>query len=144
MQKYFSQMIENRDPHFISDIFFLTSYAHSIGFGPLMEKYSHIENGRTLLQRKLDIIANSGQPVTIPMTDAEDCGPLEVMNCIMNDRVNQEKSLNFLCLVTKWLLKFMDEKNEYLGSKIPIEWKCLPEFLMQIVLNHAIFIMRFY
>ena len=72
------------------------------------------------------------------------------MDALMYDRVSQEKSLDFLGFVANWLLRLVDERHLHpaktlslpLKEQVPIEWKCLPQFLFEIITDHLLYIMR--
>jgi ubiquitin conjugation factor E4 B len=163
-EEYFSNTINDVDPHFISEIFFLNSYAHSIGLGPAMQTHSRLEGDITEMQRQLDRI-NTTQDwrnsphaalfmAALERTKAqiEETSSLEAtMDCVMYDRVNQERSLDFLGFVANWLLRLADERHEHpskmvkmpLREEVPIEWRCLPQFLIEIITDHFLYIMRY-
>ena len=81
----------------------------------------------------------------------EETAALEAtMDALMYDRVSQEKSLDFLGFVANWLLRLVDERHLHpaktlslpLNEQVPIEWKCLPQFLFEIITDHLLYIMR--
>ena len=86
-------------------------------------------------------------------TQIEETAALEAtMDALMYDRLTQEKSLDFLGFVANWLLRFVDERHLHpaktlqlpLRGEIPIEWRCLPQFLFEIITDHLLYIMRYF
>lgn len=72
------------------------------------------------------------------------------MEAVMYDRISQEKSLDFLGFVANWLLRLVDERHAHptnliklpLPEEVPIEWRCLPQFLFEIITDHMLYVMR--
>jgi ubiquitin conjugation factor E4 B len=73
------------------------------------------------------------------------------MDALMFDRLSQEKSIDFLGFVANWLLNLVDERHLYprktlqlpLKEDVPIQWRCLPQFLFEIITDHLCYIMRY-
>jgi len=73
------------------------------------------------------------------------------MDVVLFDRVTQEKSLEFLGFVANWLLRVADCRHEHpqrmielpLPEQVPIEWRTLPQFLVEIITDHLLYTMRF-
>jgi len=69
---------------------------------------------------------------------------------VMYDRISQEKSLDFLGFVANWLLRLADGRHAHptkliqlpLPQEVPIEWRCLPQFLFEIITDHLLYVMR--
>jgi ubiquitin conjugation factor E4 B len=162
-EEYLSHTIKDTDPHFISEIFFLNCYAHSIGLGPIMQTHSRLEGDITDMQRQVDRINATDNWRATPHAalfaaalertkgQIEEASSLEAtMDALMFDRVSQEKSLDFLGFVANWLLRLADEKHLHpaktiqlpLKEEVPIEWRCLPQFLFEIITDHMLYIMR--
>lgn len=152
------------DPHFISEIFFLNSFAHSIGLGPAMQTHARLEDDMNEMQRQLDRINETQDWRNSPhaalfmaalertRNQIEETASLEAtMDCVMHDRVNQEKSLDFLGFVANWLLRLVDQRHAHpvktvmmpLSDKVSLEWCCLPQFLIEIITDQFLYIMRY-
>jgi ubiquitin conjugation factor E4 B len=163
-EEYLSRTIKGVEPHFISEIFFLNSYAHSIGLGPAMQIHSRLEGDLAEMQRQVDRINATHDWRASPhaalftaalertKTQIEETASLEAtMDALMYDRVSQEKSLDFLGFVANWLLRLVDERHLHptktlqlpLPKEVPIAWKCLPQFLFEIITDHLLYIMRY-
>lgn len=163
-EEYLSHTTKDLDPHFISEIFFLNSYAHSIGLGPAMQTHIRLDGDLTEMQRQVDRINATDNWRASPhaalfaaalertKTQIEETASLEAtMEALMIDRVSQEKSLDFLGFVANWLLRLVDERHLHptktlklpLREEVPIEWKCLPQFLFEIITDHLLYIMRY-
>ena len=73
------------------------------------------------------------------------------MNVVLWDRIAQEKSLDFLGFVANWLLRVADGRHEHpqrmielpLLQEVPIEWRTLPQFLVEIITDHLLYAMRY-
>ncbi len=162
--EYLSHTIPATDPHFISEIFFLNCYAHSIGLGPTMQNHTRLEGDMNELQRQIDHInaidnwratphaALFSAALERTKIQMEETAALEAtMEALMYDRVSQEKSLDFLGFVANWLLRLVDERHLHpaktltlpLKEQVPIEWRCLPQFLFEIITDHLLYIMRY-
>lgn len=161
-EQYFSHTFSG-DPHFISEIFFLNSYAHSIGLSPLMSTHSRLEGDVTEMQRQVDRINSTDNWRQSPHAalfqaalertklQIEETQAMEAtMDALMWDRVTQEKTLDFLGFVANWLLRLADERHEHprrtvhmpLREDVPIEWRTLPQFLFEIITDHLLYVMR--
>jgi ubiquitin conjugation factor E4 B len=162
-EEYLSKTTKQVDPHFISEIFFLNSYAHSIGMGPIMQTHSRLEGDLQEMQRQVDRFnavqdwRNSPQAAlfsaALARTKAqiEETASLEAaMDAVVYDRVNQEKSLDFLGFVANWLLRLVDSKHLHpkimiklpLSDQVPVSWRALPQFLFEIITDHLLHLMR--
>jgi ubiquitin conjugation factor E4 B len=163
-EEYFSHTTKDVDPHFISEIFFLNCYAHSVGLGPAMQTHSRLEGDLAEMQRQVDRINPTNNWRASPHAallaaalertkiQIEETASLEAtMDALMYDRVTQEKSLDFLGFVANWLLRLVDPRDLHpsktlklpLSEEIPVEWKCLPQFLFEIITDHLLYIMRY-
>lgn len=73
------------------------------------------------------------------------------IEAVMYDRISQEKSLDFLGFVANWLLRMVDGRHEHpqkvvkmpLKKEPSIEWRCLPQFLFEIITDHLLYVMRY-
>lgn len=162
--EYFSHTIKDIDPHFISEIFFLNCYAHSVGMVPAMQIHMRLEGDISDMQRQVDRINATNNWRTSPhaalfsaalertkkqIEEAHSLGA--AMEAVMYDRLAQEKSLDFLGFVANWLLRVADEKHLHpqktiqlpLREEVPIEWRCLPQFLFEIITDHLLYVMRY-
>jgi ubiquitin conjugation factor E4 B len=163
-EEYLSRTTKDVDPHFISEIFFLNCYAHSIGMGPAMQTHSRLEGDLAEMQRQVDRInaienwrstphaALFAAALERTKAQLEETASLEAaMDAAMYDRVNQEKSLDFLGFVANWLLRLVDARHLHpaktlrlpLKEEVPMEWRCLPQFLFEIIADHLLYIMRY-
>jgi ubiquitin conjugation factor E4 B len=163
-EEYFSHTLKDVDPHFISEIFFLNSYAHSVGLVPAMQMHMRLEGDISEMQRQVDRINATNNWRTSPHAalfsaalertkkQIEEANSLEAaMEAVMYDRLAQEKSLDFLGFVANWLLRLADEKHAHpqktihlpLREDVPIEWRCLPQFLFEIITDHLLYVMRY-
>ena len=161
-EKYLSHTI-SADPHFISEIFYLNCYAHSIGLSPLMSTHSRLEGDISEMQRQVDRINSTDNWRQSPHAalfqaalertklQIEETQALEAtMDALMWDRMAQEKTLDFLGFVADWLLRLVDKRHQHprrtlqmpLNEEVPIEWRTLPEFLFEIITDHLLYVMR--
>jgi ubiquitin conjugation factor E4 B len=163
-EEYLAHTVKDVDPHFISEIFFLNSYAHSVGMGPAMQTHQRLEGDITDMQRQVDRINATNNWRQSPHAalysaalertkkQIEEAASLEAtMDAVMYDRLSQEKSLDFLGFVANWLLRLADERHQHpakpislpLREDVPIEWRCLPQFLFEIITDHLLYVMRY-
>ena len=129
-----------------------------------MQAHSRIEGDLQEMQRQVDRINATdnwrASPHAALFTAAlertklqiEELSSLEAtMDALMYDRISQEKSLDFLGFVANWLLRLVDQRQLHpaktlqlpLSEEVPIEWKCLPQFLFEIITDHLLYIMRY-
>jgi ubiquitin conjugation factor E4 B len=162
-EEYLSHTIRDVDPHFISEIFFLNAFAHNVGTGPAMQTHRRLEGDIAEMQRQVDRINatdNWRQSPHAALYSAalertkkqiDDAASLEAtMDAVMYDRLSQEKSLDFLGFVANWLLRLADQRHQHptqtislpLKEDVPIEWRCLPQFLFEIITDHLLYVMR--
>jgi ubiquitin conjugation factor E4 B len=164
-EEYFTSHVQkNIDPHFITEIFFLNSFAHSLGSGPAMLTHSRLPGDITEMQRQVDRIQNTENWRNSPhaalfsaalertKVQIEEAAALEAtMDAVLWDRVAQEISLEFLGFVANWLLRVADPAHVHpmtmislpLPEDVPIEWRTLPQFLFEIITDHLLYVMRF-
>jgi ubiquitin conjugation factor E4 B len=163
-EQFLSQKITDI-PHFITEIFFLNAYAHSIGLGPAMATHRHLETDITEMEAQIERITgtenwhNSPHAAIISAALERTKRQMEktaayeaTMDAVMYDRLAQEKSLDFLGFVTNWLLRLVDERKGHpvrtlrlpLEEQVPIEWRCLPQFLFEIITDHMLYVMRLF
>jgi ubiquitin conjugation factor E4 B len=71
------------------------------------------------------------------------------MDAVMYDPLSQAKSIDFLGFVANWLLRLVDPAKEHPGKTVklplkeaPIEWRCLPQFLFEMITDHMLYVMR--
>jgi len=161
--EFLSHKITNVEPHFISEIFFLNCFAHSVGLGPAMSVHHRLDETVNDLQRQIDRINSNPSWRQSPHAalfaaaldrtkkQMDENASLEAtMDAVMYDRLSQEKSLDFIGFVANWLLRLVDEKHLHpaqtlklpLPEDIPIEWRCLPQFLFEIITDHLLYTMR--
>jgi hypothetical protein len=160
VDNHLSRPITGRDPHFICEIFFLNGYAHWIGLGPAIRHHSQLKGYMTEMQCELSNVIkttrssqNEGDPV---METAERIrGQIQevsaheaAMDCVMS--CDQQLNLDFLGFVANWLLRLADRRHEHadtvitlpLNKDIPTEWLSLPQFLMEIISDHLVYMMK--
>ena len=157
-EEYLSHTIKDVDPHFISEIFFLNAYAHSVGLVPAMQVHMRLEGDISEMQRQVDRINATNNWRASPHAalfsaalertkkQIEEANSLDAaMEAVMYDRLAQEKSLDFLGFVANWLLRLADDKHIHpqktlqlpLREDVPIEWRCLHG---SSTVCHAVFI----
>jgi ubiquitin conjugation factor E4 B len=146
--------IEDDRRHFISEIFFLNSYARWIGLGPAMQSYSLLKAEIAEMHRT-ENAADAVLSMTMVeglRTQLQEARMLEVaMNSVLRNSLDQKGALNFLRFVTNWLLRLVDKRHEHpaetvvlpLQEDIPFEWQSLPQFLIEIVTDYFIHMMKY-
>lgn len=129
-----------------------------------MQTHSHLEGDISEMQRQVDRINatdNWRQTPHAALISAalertkkqiEETASLEAtMDAVMYDHVSQEKNLDFLGFVANWLLRLVDEGHLHptktiqlpLKDEVPMEWRCLPQFLFEIITDHLLYVMRY-
>jgi ubiquitin conjugation factor E4 B len=163
-EEYFtSHLIRNQDPHFITEIFFLNAYGHSLGLGPVMLTHVRLTGDIAEMQRQIDRIQNQKNwrisPHAALFSAAlernkiriEEAAALEAaMQAVLWDPVAQKKSLDFLGFVANWLLRVADARRAHpqrridlpLPQEVLMEWRTLPQFLFEIITDHILYVMK--
>lgn len=147
MLEFYSRTIVNVDSHFITEIFFLTSYAYWIDLSAIVFSYSNLKNA---MEDAISQNDNHNNSETI-LNEIEKTKPLEtIMQYLLYNPVHQQRSIAFLRFLTNWLLKLVDGNHQHpentltlpLQKEIPIEWLVLPEFLIEIIPDRLLNIMK--
>jgi hypothetical protein len=144
--------------HFISEIFFLNSYARWVGLGPAMQGYSLLKAEISGLRREADRIKsaiNAALSMTVVeslMRQSQEARRLEMaMYFVLQNSLDQRGALNFLGFVANRLLRLVDKRHEHLTKtivlplpeEISIEWRSLPQFLIEIITDFFIHMMKY-
>jgi len=132
--------------------------------GPALLTHTQLPSNIAEMQRQVDRIQNTENWRSSPhaalfsaalertKVQIEEAASLEAtMDVVLFDRVTQEKSLEFLGFVANWLLRVADCRHEHpqrmielpLPEQVPIEWRTLPQFLVEIITDHLLYTMRF-
>jgi len=81
----------------------------------------------------------------------EETMSLEVMlDAVMWDKVSLDRTIEFLGFVANWLLRLVDERGEHpqrtlelpLSEDVSMQWRCLPQFLFEIITDCLLYVMR--
>jgi ubiquitin conjugation factor E4 B len=164
MDEYRSQItkVEDDQSHFISEIFFLNSYARWIGLGPVMQVHSQLKRDLTELFCELQL-SNTTRRVENPSELSletlkssytalqEAMMSVMAIDCILCNSLDQKDTLEFLGFVVNWLLRLVDERHEHpsktillhLQEDISIKWRSLPQFLIEIITDYFIYMMEY-
>jgi len=132
--------------------------------GPALVTHVQLPSNIAEMQRQVDRIQNTENWRSSPhaalfsaalertKVQIEEAASLEAtMNVVLWDRIAQEKSLDFLGFVANWLLRVADGRHEHpqrmielpLLEEVPIEWRTLPQFLVEIITDHLLYAMRY-
>ena len=132
--------------------------------GPALVTHVQLPSNIAEMQRQVDRIQNTENWRSSPhaalfsaalertKVQIEEAASLEAtMNVVLWDRIAQEKSLDFLGFVANWLLRVADGRHEHpqrmielpLLQEVPIEWRTLPQFLVEIITDHLLYAMRY-
>jgi hypothetical protein len=162
MDEYRSQdaTVEDDRSRFITEIFFLNSYARWIGLGPTIQNHAQLKLYINELQRESDSISRAKKRRT-ESDDAmiqhdflrkqlQEMTLLKAsMDCILD--CDLQASLDFLGFLANWLLQLVDERHEHPGKTITlplkedvsIQWLSLPQFLVEIITDYYVYLKRF-
>jgi ubiquitin conjugation factor E4 B len=161
MEQDLSQNTEVEDDrsYFISEVFFLTSYARWIGLGPVIQSHAQVQLHINELQRESESSSRAKKRRTelddgIRRRDfirrqLQEMSLLKAaMGCVLD--CDLPATLNFLRFLTNWLLRLADERHEHPGKTIRLplkdvsfEWMSLPQFLIEIITDYFIHMMKY-
>jgi ubiquitin conjugation factor E4 B len=151
--------IDDDRSHFISELFFLTSYARWIGLRPVIQCHAQVQLYINELQRESDSSSRAKKRRTelddgINRRDfirrqLQEMSLLKAaMDCVLD--CDLPATLNFLGFLATWLLRLADERHEHPGKTIRLplkdvsfEWISLPQFLIEIITDYFIHMMRY-
>jgi hypothetical protein len=162
MNEYRSQdpTVEDDRSRFISEIFFLNSYALWIGLGPTIQNHAQLKLYIYELQRESDSIRRAKKRHT-ESDDAmiqhdllrKQLQEMSLLKAVMDSVLDcdLQASLDFLVFLANWLLRLADERHEYPGKTITlplkedvsIEWLSLPQFLIEIITDYYVYMKKF-
>lgn len=140
--------------HFISEIFFLNSYARWIGLGPAMQGYASLKAEISELRRIKNAV-NAALSMTVVDSlrrQLQEASTSDMaMNSVLQNSLDQKGALNLLGFTANLLLRLVDKRHEHptktivlpLPEEIPIELRSLPQFLIEIITDYFIHIMKY-
>lgn len=130
--------------NFVTECFFLTQFALHIGLRPICRKMRDTQRKLVAVRRDLhDAPPNAALALNQQME-------LLVRNVIafdavMLDPAMLQATLNFYAFVAQWLLRLIDPdaKGLPLAETVPHVYAALPEFVLEAIVDYALFAAQF-